>query len=272
MCSLYQNKALLKLVLILVATLPAALVPAATFEDPEDSPLYARSVREAFARMTARTGWSEARNSATRPGTVVMVDGTQWYNVSDLDAMTSQPAARGKRPAPLDITTDITCAASCMVTSCGSTCDASPTCRLVLSCHVPQPTCADFSCGTGPTCSGSVTCSGYPTCDNSATCIFSSTCNNQQPTCGTFPTCTGTCAPASCQTTLYGVSVPQPGQLQLSFASSTQLKYVLQYSTNLSSGAQWAEACSTNGNGGAMTLSHSNGAPIALYRLLIQNP
>ncbi len=284
MNSLYQKAALLNSFLpLLIVISSAGRLAAVPQAEPEDSPLYARSVREAFARMTARTGLTETRNGAGHAagiqGTqtaVFMVEGTEWIDMSDTPAVASSSAAKPNRPVPMDITINnitcfITCGSSCSITSCGATCDTTPTCRGYISCHVPQPTCADFTCGTQPTCTGMATCQGYPTCDYSATCMYSSTCNSQQPTCGTTPTCTSTCAPAICPTTLSGVTVPSPGQVRLSFNSSSQLKYVLQCSTNLSSAA-WAEACTTNGNGGVLTLSHSNGAPAALYRLLIQNP
>ncbi len=181
------------------------------------------------------------------------------------------------RPRPLDVTTDISCGfptmcVSCTPTSCASdsSCGSAPTCRGYLSCHMPVLTCYGFSCGIGPTCFGVLTCDGYSTCGQSS--CGPATCN-ALPTCAQtcLPTCNSTCTPANCQVAISDVTVPQAGQIQLSFTSSAQLQYVLQYSTNLATGS-WTEACSTNGNGGVLTLGHTNGAPVALYRLLIRNP
>jgi hypothetical protein len=168
---------------------------------------------------------------------------------------------------------------TCYATTCGASCDSSPTCRNYPSCHVPGPTCIYYTCGGGTTCNGGPTCSGVsctepgltcmtgPTC-TVATCTGNSTCDGAA-TCTGWSTCTGTCVPANCQVALTDVQVPYPGQIQLSFDSSGQLKYVLEYCTNVTAGV-WLAVGTTNGSGGVVTLCHTNGAPVALYRLIIE--
>ncbi len=225
--------------------------------EPEASPLFARSLQGAFAEMAARDqSTGPARESSNRPaagsGTVVLVEGTRWYNGS----------AKG-RAGPirrLSYTTDVSCVSPptcyptflptyCGGVTCGPTCDPGPTCVYQTcngeaTCTANQPTCVGTTCYPAPSC--------------------------VVATCAPWPTCQGTCAPASCPTFLTAVSVPQAGQIQLSFISSAQLSYVLQYCTNLSASG-WVEACLTNGNGGLITLVHTNGAIMSVYRLLIQN-
>lgn len=125
----------------------------------------------------------------------------------------------------------------------GMTRDGSPTCDQ--SCRTP--TCQPPTCPYA-TCSAQTAC--YPTC--------------YQPTCYIG----GTCTPAQCRTVLYGVTIPQVGQLQMSFSSSASLQYTLQYCTNLSAN-QWLDATNAPGNGGVMTFSHTNNASLSFYRLLI---
>jgi len=239
--------------------------------DPEDSPLYAVSRENAIADMRRRDHVVQAFGAAGVE-TILVVEGKQWRTAP----------ASGRGPRPLGVTTDISCGiptmcTSCTPTSCASdpSCGATPTCRGSLSCHVPMPTCYNFTCGPGPTCVGNMTCQGYPTCGEGScgpglTCTSMPTCSGSQ-TCVPGPTCTGTCVPANCQVALYDVNVPQVGQIQLSFVSSAYLRYELDYCTNLAIGS-WAKACSTNGNGGVLTLAHTNRAPAALYRLWILNP
>ncbi len=241
--------------------------------DSEDSPLYVASRQNAYAEMSKRDHLPPATGADAGAGTILVVGGTKWNRL---------PAAGSDlRPRPLDVTTDTSCSFPTMCTSCTPTscaadasCGSAPTCRGYLSCHVPMPTCYNFSCGPGPTCSGSITCQGYPTCDLGScgaglTCTTMPTCGGS-PTCAPSPTCAGTCVPANCQVAITNVSVPQVGQIQLSFISSAQLQYVLQYCTNLVTGS-WMEACLTNGNGDVLTLCHTNGAQHSLYRLLIQS-
>ncbi len=201
--------------------------------DPEDSPLYASSRVKAFATMDQcdRGGLSpDATGAAARPGAVIVVEGRHWYKSSASEFAGSGKQLNGSGPSPSDLTYAVTC--------------------------VPPTSCATCSgttrCGSGATCTA-LTCAG-PTCFVSP------------PTCYYAATCYG---PMGCSTELVDVNVPQPGQFQVSFGSSAQLKYVLQYSTNLSNGS-WTEACTTNGTGSTITLRHTNSAPLAVYRLLIQ--
>ncbi len=90
-------------------------------------------------------------------------------------------------------------------------------------------------------------------------------------TCQAQLTCQGTCVPAQCAPSFNEVRVPRPGEIEMSFSSSGYLSYALEYCTNLLSG-QWVEVSSQRGNGGLMTLSHTNNAPFACYRLLVQYP
>ncbi len=260
---LYRHEGLVKLALsTLIAFSAGTLAPAA---EPEDSPLYVRSLQGAFADMTARDhGITRVQNGATQApvgsGAVIVVDGTQWYNGSAIEWAgslgTRLTNAKNTSPVPAQTYWD----PSCDATHCGSclpTRSGLPTC--VQTCVDPGPTCLYQTCMGGSTCN-EVTCTPPPTC-YIQTCATDPTCQG--------PTCTGTCVPANCPTALSDVSVPEAGQIQLSFNSSAQLKYVLQYCTNLSA-ASWAEACSTNGNGGVLTLCHTNGAAFSVYRLLIQ--
>jgi len=261
---LYCWKGFLTLALSsLAASSGVARVLATPATEPEASPLFARSLQGAFADMAARDhGTERARESSNRPaagsGTVVLVEGTQWYTGSAkgrAGPLSTGPIRR------LGYTTEVSCltptmsCTTCMPTYCGGV------------------TCSQ-TCDPGPTCLYQ-TCNGEATCTaNQPTCI-AVTCTQLTPTCWPAPTCAGavtcagTCTPASCPTALTAVSVPQAGQIQLSFSSSAQLSYVLQYCTNLSASG-WVEACSTNGNGGLITLVHTNGAMMSLYRLLIQ--
>lgn len=297
---LYSHKGLLKSALAaLAASLGAAPLRAVPPDEPEPSPLYARSMEAAFADMTARGHADPQRMSGGTtvvPGAIIVVEGAQWRHATGTETERALQLARANyvpgasaakpRPVPLDVTTDISCSmptmcTTCYATTCGASCDATPTCRAYPSCHVPGPTCIYQTCTGGTTCNGGPTCIGVsctqsgptcfpgPTCQ-APTCTGGSTCDGTA-TCTGFPTCIGTCVPANCPTTVSDVSVPQSGQILLSFSSSTHLKYVLQYCTNLAAGV-WLEACTTNGNGGVLTLGHTNGTPIALYRLVIQTP
>lgn len=263
-------KGLLTFALTSLAAAPGvAAVQAAPADDPEASPLYARSMQKAFADMAARDhGIARVQESSNRPatgsGVVVLVEGTQWYQgavngrVGSLDVGPIRPAG---------YTTDISCTTPTMYcptcqgySSCAPSYCPAATCQQA-TCD--YPTCIVYTCGPSltclisqPTCFVNYTCK-VPTCDGSATCTGSATCQ-------------GTCTPASCPTSLSSVSVPQAGQIRVSFSSSAQLNYVLQYCTNLSASG-WMQACSTNGTGGTVTLGHTNGAAISVYRLLIQS-
>ena len=118
---------------------------------------------------------------------------------------------------------------------------------------------------------------GWPTCDvtcnnNPPTC-YGTTCDlacqpTFQPTACLSSTCGSTCGPAQCPTALFGVTVPQVGQIQMSFSSSASLQYTLQYCTNLAAN-EWLNATNAQGNGGVITFSHTNNARLLFYRLLI---
>lgn len=267
----YCSKGFLTIVLSSLAAAPGiAGVRAALAREPEASPLYARSMQGAFADMAARDrSIPQERNgfsgSATGLVAVIVVDGTKWYNGSALKRTSplGVGSQRAARPRPLGYTTDLSCqsptvfCATCLPTSCGGI-----TCRL--------------TCDPGITCLYQ-TCNGEATCTaNQPTCV-AVTCTQLNPTCLPAPTCGGaatcaeTCLPENCPTAISAVSLSQPGQIQLSFSSSAQLDYVLQYCTNLSASG-WMQACSTNGTGGMVTLGHTNGAPVSVYRLLIQKP
>ena len=235
----------------------ATLVAAGRLQEPDDSPLYAVSLHGAFADMATRDQGSlrplsAGARVATGPETVIFVSGTKWSCESGLEWATSVGQARQAgqgRSGPLDLTWQSTCnapttvCASCVPTRCGG----GPTC--VRTCVDPGPTCMVSTCTGEPTCWGA-------TC-TPVTCVP--------------PTCKGTCAPANCPTVLTDVRVPQAGQIELSFTSLAQLRYVLQYCTNLAEGT-WAGVFTNNGTGGLLTLRHTNGAPTSAYRLLIQTP
>ncbi len=107
---------------------------------------------------------------------------------------------------------------------------------------------------------------GSPTCDQSCR---TPTC--QGPSCGftlCIYTCLDTCIASQCATALFAVSVPRPGEIQMSFNSSIYLWYTLQYCTNLS-GNEWLTAANSLGSGSAMTYTHTNNASLSFYRLWI---
>jgi len=224
--------------------------------DSEESPLYANSRAHAFAEMSVRdraiTAPQVNQTTGIVAGDVIVAEGTSWRKLP----------ANGPVPAPMYVTTGYPTCGS------GTTCGGAYTCSDPPgpTCSSSYPTCAGPTCDTGQTCGCAPTC-----CPLYSTC--SMTCSGYQwPTCSgatcNGATCLGTCVPAHCQTALYGVNVPKAGQIQFSFSSSAQLRYVLQCCTNAAAGV-WTEACWTNGNGSVTTLCHTNGAPMALYRLLI---
>jgi hypothetical protein len=279
MSTLYTVQGLLRLGPLLVSGLLCAGTAAAvTYEDPEISPLYASSLHKVFAGMSVRDREQAdgplSSGARMKSGTVIVVEGAHWYAADAspkvLAAVTK--AVKGGSGGsgggtPKDITTDytcaVTCAVSCSATTCGASCDATPTCRGYPTCHVPSATCIYATCdGHTPTCSSS-----QPTC-------FGVSCTQPGPTCSpcitsSGPSCLGTCTAASCPATLFNVNVPQAGQIQMSFASSSFLRYTLQLCTNLS-GGQWADVNTVTGNGGTLTLSHTNSAARSFYRLWVQ--
>jgi hypothetical protein len=231
--------------------------------DPEDSPLYAKSMRQALAEMAAPSqGQAQGRSVL---GPVIILEGTRWSyepkpgsNGTGSGGKEAEAGIKGIRgPGPLGITTELTCSFTCArscAAPCGPTYDeGGPTCRLYPTCHVPGPTCIYATCDGGPTCTV-----------NQPTCIGVS-CN--QP----GPTCYGTCKPLECPTTLNSIQVPRPGEIHVSFISSPYLRYTLQCSTNLVS-SPWTDVSSSLGTGGVMTLSHTNNAPHACYRVQVQVP
>ncbi len=201
--------------------------PAVAFEDAEDSPLYERAAKRAYADMAAHDQLLGPQDGSggtvLGTGAVIVVEGTRWHRTTD----TGQ--AGQSRPRPLGVTTELscqpTCAVSCAPTTCGATICVGYTCRGT-TCYTPS--CVGATC-TEPTCIG-VSCS-IP----GDTCYFPTSCG--QATC--TATCTWTCTPANCPTVLSDVQVPRPGEIQMSFMSSGSVRYTLQWSTNLSAG-QWA--------------------------------
>ena len=261
---LYAVKAFLRSVLLVgLAALTSRFDAAAASADAEASPLFARSMQNAVLNMVVHDLGSQ--RSDPGPSEVIIVAETQWYNRSFTRWDSARPLLKLTRqdgPTPSQVTTDISCMSPTMFCpNCLPTRTGAPTC--VMTCVDPGPTCLVHTCAGGPTCEATP-----PTCVG-ATCIPAPTCVIS--TCTGTPTCTSTCVPAECRTALYNVTVPQAGQIQLSFDSSSQLQYVLQYCTNLSAG-EWTEAWRTNGNGGMLTLRHTNGASVSVYRLLITNP
>jgi hypothetical protein len=257
--------------------LSGGVAMAVTYDDPEDSPLYASSVKKVFADMAARDGAPPAGQpsggAGLKPGTVIVVEGAHWSavgsNPKDLGPVKPPPAPRdggNGGHAPLDVTTDLTCSYTCAVscsTPCGPTWDTGATCHGAATCHVPGPTCIFATCdGTSATCSGS-----QPTC-------FGVSCNQPGQTCTpciTFigPSCNSTCSASTCPTTLSNVTVPRAGQIQMSFWSSSLLTYTLQYCTNLS-GGQWTDVSTVRGSDNTTTISHTNSDSRSFYRLLVQ--
>lgn len=283
--------------LLMLLVLVGAGSARAEITEPEDSPLYASSRQKAFADMADRDRgvWLPRGSRGTTPGqagSVIVVEGTRWRSAPDtmqpLAGAKARPQPGGtlaKGPRPLDITTDLSCTwptmcttcgdlsctwptmcTTCAATTCGASCDATPTCRGYPTCHVPIPTqCIYATCTGGSTCNaGQTTCVGVSCTEPGATCVPGATCDASG-------TCTGTCVPANCPVSLFNVQVPRVGEIQMSFASSSYLSYTLQYCTNLA-GAQWMTVGTVLGNGGTMSVSHTNEAAVSCYRLLVQSP
>ncbi len=221
------------------------------FDDPEDSPLFADSIQRAFAQFAVHDVVSlaarnrmheESGGNGLSAGAVVVVEGTQWHRVTGAGQNGQPGTGAGGQPGPLSVTTDLTCGPTCAV-SCFPTCSGGATCAGGQSCN--GLTCIGPNCVVPtvaqPTCAGTVTCSPW--------------------LCPTY-------TPALCPATLFGVTIPQAGQIQISFNSSASLQYTLQYCTDLNSN-EWLLATNAQGNGGLMTFSHTNNASISFYRLLI---
>ncbi len=242
-------------------------VVAAGFDEPEDSPLFADSVHQAFAQFASQdrvplAAQGRARPAAPTAGEIIVIEGTRWHSLA-AEATPATPAGGPRRvPMPLMVTVNgATCPAEPSCNGpCPPTTHAGPTC-FPLCPTGGMPTCTGDTCGSGTTCSPMNTCQG-PTCyGGGITCYPSVTCSS---------TCASTCTPGQCRTNLYGITIPQAGQIQMSFNSSSLLRYTLQYSTNLPAG-QWMDVSTVNGNGGQITLSHTNNADRSYYRLWIQN-
>ncbi len=204
------------------------------YEDPEDSPLFADSMQKAFAQFVVHDTLSlPTRQEGLAGSEIIVVEGARWHSLRAGVGPGAGSSDPRKGPVPLDVTMGVTVCT----------------------------TCAPTTCGHGVTCSGTLTCD-EPTC-RTVTCWFYETCMSAF-------TCAGsrTCSPADCSTNLFGVTVPRPGQIQMSFNSSASLQYTLQYCTDLSSN-QWMIATNARGNGGLMTFSHTNNATLSFYRLLI---
>ncbi len=281
----------------LLATFQDSRAVAVASGDPEDSPLYAASRQRTFAEMNARDqapavlqGLGDTRRDG---GTIVMVEGDKWSVLP--------PLTHRLRVQPLDTTTDVTCSpiycatsssATCRTCVSYPTCSGAATCTYDVTCNntcTYFPTCpgsGQATCGT--TCNNPPTCAGYPTCNNAPTCRYIETCEGWGTTCGTAPTCSyiatcyryntcwATCSLGFCpapQISSIAVSNSVPGQysVQISFLASGSVRYIAQYSTNLD-GLWWSNIFSVIGNGSSRTFVHTNEAPRAFYRILMQNP
>lgn len=139
-------------------------------EDSEDSPLYAASMKNAFADMLARDRTPAAQpalpESAFGAGGIIAVEGAKWHILS------TPPQEIGPRPKPLGVTTDLTCGGEPTCTY-GKTCATYPTCQGGVTCNGAS------TCYGVTTCYYSSTCQGWYTCDN--TCSYHPTCNNAPP-------------------------------------------------------------------------------------------
>ncbi len=265
MKALCATKGLLTLwpVMLAVALIPDRVV-ARHFDDPEDSPLYRHSVQKILAEMAARdTAQAAARRGVAGP--IIVLEGAKWYYGFDAEAKELGPGsssrAGGGGPIPLDVTVSdftcgITCGTSCYGTCSGGSCVA--TCKPVITmcvystCVAPNPTCS----------------SSQPTC-------FGVSCNQPGPTCAGYltcyeATCVNTCSPATCPTTIGNVTVPRPGQIQMSFYAVSYLTYTLQYCTNLAA-LQWNNVNTVTGANTVISVSHTNPAPRAFYRVWVQH-
>ncbi len=280
MLSLLDQRRLSKAGVALLTGLLVTAGASAVSEDAEDSPLFTDSMQRTFAAMRARDAsysdnWQSKPARVGKTGVILVVEGSAYYSLAAADANTCAKSGNdsvnvGKAgPVPLSVTTEISCMPmpTCNSPTCsGSTCGA--------TCGPPQPTICLPTCSGGATCQPNATCymstclgdpsptCAFPTCYG-ATCLGSITCQGQA-------TCSATCTATNCATPLYDVKIPQPGLFCVSFTSSAQLRYALQFSTNLLSGT-WQEAYSITGNSSAISLTHTNGAPRCYYRLLIQD-
>ncbi len=244
--------------------------------EPEDSPLYAASRQRALADMADHdrglwAGVTRQGAGGIPPGAVIVLEGARWRVVEGAPPVQGRPGSGTQVKntlQPRGVTTDLSCTAptmctTCQYTSCGATCETGATCWGSYTCH--GITCYSPSC-SGPTCS-------EPTCWGVSCSLPGPTCF-PPPTCGVTAcgaTCLGTCAPEVCPTSLTDVQVPQPGVIQMSFMASSALRYTLLSCTNLIAGP-WAAVSTVANTQGTVTLSHTNPAPVAFYRLLVQTP
>ncbi len=266
LCKFQGLLALWPLVLTIIALPDTAR---ARTDDPDDSPLFARSMRNVFEDMAAR---DRTQLTLREPmvGSVIVVEGGKWAYAAAGEARALVPGRfsagtetkRRTGPIPLDVTvSDLTCfptcGASCFPTctvggSCSGTCVPQVTVCVYSTCVAPNPTCSSAQ----PTCYG-VSCS-VPgvTCVGTLTCGYEISCGN-------------TCTAETCPANIESVSVPQPGQIQLSFWASPYLTYTLQYSTNLTDSV-WTGVNTVTGANAIISVSHTNAAPRSFYRLWVQ--
>ncbi len=88
----------------------------------------------------------------------------------------------------------------------------------------------------------------------------------------------GTCNIATCPApSLSSVTVSNnpavPGEyvVEFSFNASGTVKYTAQYSTNVNA-SEWSNIFSKLGDNSTTVVVHSNAAPRAFYRVVMQNP
>jgi hypothetical protein len=271
-----------------------------THNETEDSPLYAASMKKAYCDMTARDE-GRAQGQACLPGGLVgfsepiVVEGANWHWLTNRTALTAATLKAGAKPVigPADVTYMKTCEqwSTC---NAAATCDSSATCNYGTCGWGPtcggsgQITCSS-TCDTSPTCSGSSTCQGYMTCGYLQTCTGYETCAGSILTCGSSPTCSynatcyhyntcwATCSVGFCPAPqIFGVNVsnnvPLPGKctVRMSFYAGSSVRYTVQYCTKFD--GLWSNVFSKLGNDTTTTFLHTNDAPRAYYRILMQNP
>jgi hypothetical protein len=246
----------------------AAEAASAWGAEPEDSPLYAAAVQKAFAQFTLLDRTSRPTRTVSArlvptSGTIV-VEGERWYRLASDPVVTASAgiaAYGGQKPNGTTYDSSPTCVATSCQIACPPTSHGGPTCAPNASC-TPSITCASPTCGPSPTCS-QPTCVDWPTCGG-------------VPTCST--TCMGTCDILSCPApSLSSVTVSNnpavPGEyvVALRFNASGTVKYTVQYSTNLNA-PEWSDIFSKLGDNSTTMVVHSNAAPRAFYRVVMQNP
>ena len=82
-----------------------------------------------------------------------------------------------------------------------------------------------------------------------------------------------TCPAPSLSTVTVSNNPAAPGEhvVELSFNASGTVKYTVQYSTNLDA-LEWSNIFSKVGDNSTTVVGHSNAAPRAFYRVVMQNP